>query len=54
MLQIREKRRSGEELEKWELEFYQKNKKLIDLQGETKKRSAEEEAALKELFGLKR
>ena len=28
--------------------------KLIDLQGETKKRSAEEEAALKELFGLKR
>lgn len=54
ILQIRQKKMNGKKLEKWELEFYQKNKKLIDLQGETKKRSAEEEAALKELFGLKR
>ena len=45
---------NGKKLEKWELEFYRKNKKLIDLQGETKKRAAEEEAALRELFGLKR
>ena len=54
ILQIRQKKMNGKKLEKWELEFYRKNKKLIDLQGETKKRSAEEEAALKELFGLKR
>ena len=54
ILQIRQKKMNGKKLEKWELEFYRKNKKLIDIQGETKKRSAEEEAALKELFGLKR
>ena len=54
ILQIRQKKMNGKKLEKWELEFYRKNKKLIDLQGETKKRSAEEEAALRELFGLKR
>ena len=54
ILQIRQKKMNGKKLEKWELEIYRKNKKLIDLPGETKKRSAEEEAALKELFGLKR
>ena len=42
-------------LEKWEQEFYRKNKKLIDIQQQKTRRSAEEEAALKELFsGLKR
>ena len=46
---------NGKKLEKWELEFYRKNKKLIDIQQQKTKRSAEEEAALKELFGgLKR
>ena len=54
ILLIRQKKMNGKKLEKWELEFYRKNKKLIDLQGETKKRSAEEEVALRELFGLKR
>lgn len=46
---------NDKKLEKWELEFYRKNKKLIDIQQQKTKRSAEEEAALKELFGgLKR
>ena len=54
VMSMRAKKAKGKKLEKWELEFYRKNKKLINLQGETKKRSAEEEAALKELFGLKR
>ena len=55
ILQIRQKKMNGKKLEKWELEFYRKNKKLIDIQQQKTKRSAEEEAALKELFGgLKR
>ena len=54
ILLIRQKKMNGKKLEKWELEFYRKNRSLIDLENETKKRSAEEEAALKELFGLKK
>ena len=55
ILQIRQKKMNDKKLEKWELEFYRKNKKLIDIQQQKTKRSAEEEAALKELFGgLKR
>lgn len=55
ILLIRQKRMSGKKLEKWEQEFYRKNKKLIDIQQQKTRRSAEEEAALKELFsGLKR
>lgn len=54
ILQIRQKKKSGKKLEKWEQEFYRKNRSLIDLPKETTKRSAEEETALKELFGLKR
>ncbi len=50
ILQIRQKKAAGKKLEKWEQEFYQKNKKLVNLKKETPKRSAEEEAALKELF----
>lgn len=54
ILQIRQKRMNGKKLEKWELDFYRKNKKLIDLQADKQKRSTEEEAALKELFGFKK
>lgn len=39
---------------KWEMEFYRNNKELIDLKQTVKKRSAEEEAALNELFGIKK
>ena len=55
ILQIRQKKMNDKKLEKWELQVYRKNKKLIDIQQQKTKRSAEEEAALKELFGgLKR
>ena len=54
ILQIRQKKATGKKLEKWELEFYRKNKVLIDLKPEKQKRSVEEESALKELFGLER
>lgn len=54
VLYIRQKKAKGKKLEKWEMEFYRNNKKLIDLEQTTKKRSAEEEAALNELFGIKK
>ena len=54
VLYIRQKKAKGKKLEKWEMEFYRNNKKLIDLKQTVKKRSAEEEAALDELFGIKK
>lgn len=54
VLYIRQKKAKGKKLEKWEMEFYRNNKKLVDLKQTVKKRSAEEEAALNELFGIKK
>lgn len=54
VLYIRQKKTKGKKLEKWEMEFYRNNKELIDLKQTVKKRSAEEEAALNELFGIKK
>lgn len=54
ILQIRQKKTSGKKLEKWEQDFYRKNKKLIDLSENKQKRPAEEEAELRELFGFKK
>lgn len=54
VLYIRQKKAKGKKLEKWEMEFYRNNKELIDLKQTVKKRSAEEEAALNELFGIKK
>ena len=54
VLYIRQKKAKGKKLEKWEMEFYRNNKKLIDLKQTVRKRSAEEEAALNELFGIKK
>lgn len=54
VLYIRQKKAKGKKLEKWEMEFYKNNKKLIDLKQTVRKRSAEEEAALNELFGIKK
>lgn len=54
IVNIREKRRKGKKLEKWEKEFYQNNKSLVDLKINKKERSDEEKEALRELFGLKK
>lgn len=52
ILHIRQKKAKGKKLEKWELEFYNENKKLIDLQVKQAGRSEEEKNALRELFGF--
>lgn len=54
IVSIREKRRKGKKLEKWEKEFYQNNKNLIDLKVKKAERSDEEKEALRDLFGLKK
>ena len=54
IVSIREKRRKGKKLEKWEKESYQNNKNLIDLKVKKAERSDEEKEALRDLFGLKK
>lgn len=54
IVSIREKRRKGKKMEKWEKEFYQNNKSLIDLKVKKIERSDEEKEALRNLFGLKK
>ena len=51
---IRDKKRRGKKLEKWEQEFYRNNKRIVDLKSKKIERSAEEKEALRELFGLKK
>lgn len=52
IVSIREKKRKGKKLEKWEKEFYQNNKSLIDLKTKKVERSEEEKEELRKLFGL--
>lgn len=54
VISIRDKKRRGKKLEKWEREFYRNNKHLVDLKSKKIERSAEEKEALRELFGLKK
>lgn len=54
IVSIREKKRKGKKLEKWEQEYYRSNKALIDLRIKREERSEEEKEALRELFGLKK
>ena len=54
IVSIRDKKRCGKKLEKWEQEFYRNNKKLVDLKARRIERSEEEKDALRELFGLKK
>lgn len=54
VVSIRDKKRRGKKLEKWEQEFYKNNKKLIVLKSKKVERSEEEKEALRELFGLKK
>ena len=53
VVSIRDKKRRGKKLEKWEQEFYRNNKKLVDLKTKNRERSEEEKEALRKLFGLK-
>lgn len=52
IVSIREKKRKGKKLEKWEQEFYRNNRHIIDLKMKKVERSDEEKKALRELFGL--
>lgn len=54
IVSIREKRRKGKKLEKWEKEFYQNNKTFVDLKVKKVERSEEEKEALRELLGIKK
>ena len=54
VVSIRNKKRRGKKLEKWEQEFYRDNKALIDLKTKKAERSEEEKEALRKLFGLKK
>lgn len=53
IISIRAKRAKRKKLEKWELDFLKENKELIELKRKKPERSAEEKAALDELFGRK-
>lgn len=52
VISIRDKKKRGKKLEKWEKEFYQANKALIDLKVR-EQRSEEEKEELRNLFGIK-
>lgn len=52
IVSIREKKRKGKKLEKWEQEFYKDNKSLVDLRAKKAERSEEEKEELRKLFGF--
>lgn len=52
VMNIRNKRANGKKLDKWEIEFYNKNKALINIQtAQDKAEIAETEAVLNEILG---
>ena len=53
VVSIREKKRKGQKLEKWELEFYKNNKSIVDIKSKQSERSEEEKDAIRKLLGLK-
>lgn len=52
IVHIRQKKASGKKLEKWEQDFYNDNKSLIDFK-QKDKRSTEEKDVLRDYFGYK-
>ena len=54
VVSIRDKKRKGKKLEKWEQEYYKNNKSIVDLHLKNTQRSEAEKAELRELFGLKK
>lgn len=53
IVHIRQKKASGKKLEKWEQDFYNDNKSLIDFK-QKDKRSTEEKDVLRDYFGYKK
>lgn len=53
VISIREKKRKGKKLDKWEREFYKNNKSIVDLKVKRQERSEEEKEELRKLLGLK-
>lgn len=53
VISIREKKRKGKKLDKWEQEFYKNNKSIVDLKSKYQERSQEEKDELRKLLGLK-
>ena len=53
VIHIRQKKAKGKKLEKWELDFYNENKSLIDFK-QKDQRSKEEKNALRDYFGYKK
>lgn len=51
VLSVRQKKAEGKKLDKWEIEFCQKNKDLVSLGDRKSRRSKEEQEALDRLFG---
>lgn len=54
VVSIRDKKRRGKKLEKWEQEFYRNNRHIVDLKSKKVERSDEEKEELRKLFGLKK
>lgn len=52
VVSIRDKKRRGKKLEKWEREFYRNNKGIVDLKVKKIERSDEEKEELRKLFGF--
>ena len=52
VVSIRDKKRRGKKLEKWEQEVYRNNKHIVDLRAKKAERSEEEKEELRKLFGL--
>lgn len=54
IISIRSKNAKGTKLEKWEKEFAQENRELIELKPKRQERSQEEKDALRALLGIKK
>jgi len=54
VVSIRDKKKRGKKLEKWEREFYRDNKAMIDLNVKKIERPDEEKQELHELLGIKK
>lgn len=52
VVSIRDKKRRGKKLEKWEKEFYQNNRSLVDFKVKREERSDKEKEELRKIFGF--
>ena len=54
IVSIRDKKRRGKKLEKWEEDYYKEHKNMVDLKTKPQERSEAEKEELRELFGFKK